>query len=87
MSFCFLFRLQNQHKSNKPTEQQQQQQQQQQVPATTSPATAVITTTPAAAAAVMPLTIRHLKVDSPLLQEHKAAITIGIIMGIFLLCW
>ncbi len=33
------------------------------------------------------MTVRHHKVDSPLLQEHKAAITIGIIMGIFLLCW
>lgn len=37
--------------------------------------------------AIAPLTVRHHKVDSPLLQEHKAAITIGIIMGIFLLCW
>ena len=83
-----IFRLQNQHKTKKSNEQQQQQQQQQQpIPAPTSPATAVITTTPAAAAAAVPLTIRHLKVDSPLLQEHKAAITIGIIMGIFLLCW
>lgn len=34
-----------------------------------------------------PLTVNLHKVDSPLLQEHKAAITIGIIMGIFLLCW
>ena len=75
---AFFCRLQNQHK-NKAAEQT--------IPATATPTTAVITTTPAAAAAVMPLTIRHLKVDSPLLQEHKAAITIGIIMGIFLLCW
>ena len=80
-----IFRLQSQHKANKTTTEAAP------VAAaaatTTTPTTAVITATPAAAAAAVPLTFRHLKVDSPLLQEHKAAITIGIIMGIFLLCW